>query len=358
MDSLLLCDEVLLCSPTTSSPTACCNEPSCGNVGSCCCDSTCVDSITKEECEQSVAMFIDKEATYMLPQPAAYLHCLGRSTSLLLARSTAIQCLIKWCSRLNLSVSTVFSASNYLDRFMSMHRSLEWETWMMELVTVACLSVASKFNETNAPSLYDFQMEEMNHCFRPITIQQMELLLLQSLQWRLASTTSYSYLEPLLISIADSSPSSNPIHKLGQELSATATSFLLEALLECKFVEYRPSSVAISAVWCSVQELASSNPHYSDLATRIISRLIDHSIHKDDVIRCHGLMVEMEMDYSSSSSSRSSPWSPVTVLCTDRGGVSSKDDSHVDLSIFNGNLGSRLKLGNKKKKKKRKWEDN
>ncbi|CAI0471865.1 unnamed protein product [Linum tenue] len=336
--------EVLLCSPTTTSPTAYCNEPSCGNVGSC-----------KEECEQSVAMFIEKEATYMLPQPAAYLHCIARSTSLLLARRTAIQWLLKWCSRLNLSVSTVFSASNYLDRFLSMHRSLEWETWMVELVTVACLSVASKFNETNAPSLYDFQMEEMNHCFRPITIQQMELLLLQSLQWRLASITSYSYLEPLLISIADSSPSSNRIHKLGQELSATATSFLLEALLESKFVEYRPSSVAISAVWCSLQELASSNPHYSDLATRIISRLTDHSIHKDDVIRCHGLMVEMEMDYSSSSSSRSSPWSPVTVLCTDRGGGGSKDDSHVDLSIFNGNLGSRLKLGNKKK---RKWEDN
>lgn len=34
----------------------------------------------------------------------------------------------------------------------------EWHHWMVELLSVACLSVASKFNETDVPSLDEIQV--------------------------------------------------------------------------------------------------------------------------------------------------------------------------------------------------------
>lgn len=46
-------------------------------------------------------------------------------------------------------------------------------------------------------------MEELDHSFLPGTIQQMELIVLKALGWRLGATTAYSYLE-LLSSTMDS----------------------------------------------------------------------------------------------------------------------------------------------------------
>lgn len=40
-------------------------------------------------------------------------------------------------------------------------------------------------------------MEDLDHSFEPSTIQRMEMMVLNALGWRLASTTAYSYLELL-----------------------------------------------------------------------------------------------------------------------------------------------------------------
>lgn len=91
------------------------------------------------------------------------------------------------CSRLGLAAGTAFNAANYLDRFLSMincrmvrrmsyqtnslpsnfilpidvHNSYgmqKWEVWMTELLSVACLSIASKLDEVNIPSLHHLQV--------------------------------------------------------------------------------------------------------------------------------------------------------------------------------------------------------
>ncbi|CAN1849783.1 Putative cyclin-D7-1 [Linum perenne] len=340
MEALLFCDEVWLCDPATPTAT---DEPTCANVETCSLSASSYNSLTKEECEEALASWMEKEANYV-PEHG-YVDCLHRSTSFLFARSRAIQWVLKACGQLNLSVSTVFSAANYLDRFMSMHRRLKWETWMVELVTVACLSVAAKFNETasTAPSLDDFQMEEMEHCFKPSSIQQVELLLLQALKWRVSSTTCYSYAELLLMNIANYSSLKPDFH---HELLATATRFLLGSLLECKFQKYRPSAVAISAVWCSLEEVASLNQD-------IIPPILKQSIQKDEVLSCRQDMMTMDC-----SGGGSSPGSPVTVLSRDgdRERVRRIDDPRIDISVFYGKVAAgEWKLRNEVKK--RKWED-
>lgn len=68
------------------------------------------------------------------------------------------------------------------------------------------------------------KMEDLDHLFEPSTIQRMEMMLLKALGWRLASTTSYSYLE-LLIQIMDSLKP-----QLHQEFIARVNKLLLGAI--------------------------------------------------------------------------------------------------------------------------------
>ncbi|CAD6255543.1 unnamed protein product [Miscanthus lutarioriparius] len=116
------------------------------------------------------------------------------------ARSRGVHYIIYAFGRLGLTVATVFNAVNYLDRFLSINCHLQcWEAWMVELVSVACLSIACKLDEVNIPSLHHLQMEEvMSHSFLPATVQDMELTLLKALQWRLACVTPYSFLQLFL----------------------------------------------------------------------------------------------------------------------------------------------------------------
>ncbi|XVF33999.1 hypothetical protein REPUB_Repub18cG0019300 [Reevesia pubescens] len=72
---------------------------------------------SKEDSEQALIICLEKEFSYM-PEHG-YLDYL-QSNNLVFARFRAVQWLIKTCTRLNLSIGTVFNAANYLDRFLSM----------------------------------------------------------------------------------------------------------------------------------------------------------------------------------------------------------------------------------------------
>ncbi|TXG58648.1 hypothetical protein EZV62_016477 [Acer yangbiense] len=161
----LLCDEVWLSSPDHQ--TACFDEPQNWSpdhqIAVACFDDddhrepqNWRRSSDKEECDEATIMCLHKELSYM-PQPG-YFDYLLSNNNLMHSRSKAIQWLVKSSSRLNLSFETVFNAANYLDRFLSINPCPGWRHWMIELLSVACLSVASKFIETSAPSLHEIQV--------------------------------------------------------------------------------------------------------------------------------------------------------------------------------------------------------
>ncbi|TYI87563.1 hypothetical protein E1A91_D04G143700v1 [Gossypium mustelinum] len=304
---------------------------------------------TKEDSEQALVICLKKEFSYM-PE-AGYLDYL-QSKNLVFARFRAVQWLIKTCTRLNLSIGTVFNAVNYLDRFLSMSQCHGWKHWMMELLSVACLSIAAKFNETSLPSLDELQMEDLEHCFQPSTIQQMELMVLQALKWRLGSTTSYSYIELITSNyICDIS------YNLHKELINQVNRTLVKAILDFELVPYPPSVVAVSALWCSLEELVPSS--YNAHLTRIL-KLINQD-HEDDVMECRRIMKAWLVHpfYNMKVSEQYShyyPPSPVTVLLTDR--IDMINDCQVDLSVFKMPLAGsnvfkldRESSGNRKRKK-------
>ncbi|ESR42377.1 hypothetical protein CICLE_v10012085mg [Citrus x clementina] len=322
----LLCDELWLSDPASTADCYSDRKPKQCNILESCeceCDGTSFYK-TKEECEEAAIICLDKELSYM-PEPG-YVEYLDKSNNLPHFRFRAVQWLIKSRSRLNLSFGTFFNAANYLDRFISMHQFHEWKYWMVELVSVACLSIASKFNDTSSPSLHEIQMEELDYSFQSSTIRRMELTLLQSLGWRLGCITTYSYVELLLTNF-----DSFEFH-LHNELTTLVTKLLLGAVLDARLLKYQPSVVAVSALWCSLDELTASSCAHVAFITRLFNQE-----QKDDVVKCNMIMKSRLVDPLSNLIGCGQPYSnwpssPVTVLLRERIDIY---DCQVDLSIFN-----------------------
>ncbi|XP_062167067.1 putative cyclin-D7-1 [Alnus glutinosa] len=294
---------------------------------------------TKEDSEEALSIYLEKEISYM-PE-ANYVEHL-RSQNLTNARYRATRWLFRSRSRLNLPFGAAFNAANYLDRFISMNQCNGWSYWMVELLSVACLSVASKFSETCTPTLHEIQMEDLGHSFESNTIQWMELTLLKALGWRLSSTTAYSYMELLICSIDSLKP-------LQEDITTRVTKLLLAAISDSRLLEFRPSVVAVSALWCSLDEILI--PSISNAYLPSITRLFNKA-QKDDLVKCHMIMEAQQQVGSLHNLTHyhDCPSSPTTVLLKQPIDIC---DCHVNFSFLkirgpNSNL---IKSSRKKRKR-------
>ncbi|XP_027066341.2 putative cyclin-D7-1 isoform X1 [Coffea arabica] len=302
----LLCNEVwLMMSPVLDHDEVHANEALEYCNVNCGYHSTSTTSLysNSEDCQRAFISFLEKEAFYMPER--GYLKLVKENCSTDSGRFKAIHWFVESQRRLNLSLETVFRAANYLDRFGSLKDCQVRNDWMFELVSVACLSIAFKF-ETNAPNvLNEIQTEGLEHSFESSLIQRMELILLKALEWRLCPTTSYSYLELLTRSI-------DPLNRhFVQEL---ITELLVKALLDSSFSEFRPCIIALSAIQRISKEFLST---INDSLCSHFSVLIPPD-QKDDLIKCCKMM--MDLCHTSTSAKKIScincPSSPVTVLGT------------------------------------------
>lgn len=81
--------------------------------------------------------------------------------------------------------------------------------WPFQLLSVVCLSLAAKMEESDVPLLVDLQLFEPRFVFEPKTVQRMELRVMTILQWRLRSVTPFDYLDYFLAKLPSSSSSSS-----------------------------------------------------------------------------------------------------------------------------------------------------
>ncbi|XP_062182210.1 putative cyclin-D7-1 [Phragmites australis] len=220
------------------------------------------------------------------------------------ARSRGV-CYITYAfGRLGLAAATAFNAVNYLDRFLSINCHLRWEAWMVELVSVACVSIACKLDEVNIPSLHHLQMEEaMSNSFRPSTIRDMELTLLKALQWRLACVTPYSFLQLLL-----------PLTRSTAAAAASrCTRLLVASLSEPSLLRFDSSVIASSALRCVALQ-----DHHQGRVSCHVSRLIHPERPLDkDADECLSMMKALQgtLDLKNHHHSFSEQlWSPVSVI--------------------------------------------
>ncbi|KAI3474115.1 hypothetical protein Pfo_028903 [Paulownia fortunei] len=250
---------------------------------------------TKEDCEEAFGILLGKEATC---QTNDLIHN---------ARFKAVNWLVKSQRRMNLSLGTVFIAANYLDRFISLTQCQGWKYWMFELLSIACLSIASKFNETTIRPLHEFQVEGLDNSFAPSLIQRMELTVLKELGWRMDSTTPFSYVDLLLQSI-------DALNKtLVEDLTKRVTELLLSALLDPKFLEFQQCVIAMSAVRCVFEDFC---PSTNNASLAHLDTVIPQN-QKDDLIKCQRIMGKLlvqDHNILACGNSWHGPSSPVTVL--------------------------------------------
>ncbi|CAH8318868.1 unnamed protein product [Eruca vesicaria subsp. sativa] len=197
------------------------------------------------------------------------------SKKLINARVETVQWLIQTRSRLNLSFETLFSAANCFDRFVYVTSCNEWSKWMVELVAVTSLSVASKFNEVTSPSFQELQMEGLVHVFHQKTVLEMELILLKALEWRVNSVTSLSFSQLLMAKIGIVE---------GDIMMIQITQHLLDDLCDLKMVEYAPSVVAVAAMWIVLEEKVAQEENLGN-----IMNLFGQD-HKESIAKCVNVM--------------------------------------------------------------------
>ncbi|KAK9168373.1 hypothetical protein Syun_000513 [Stephania yunnanensis] len=257
-----------------------------------------------------------REATYM-PE-CEYVEALRNSPQLARARFRAVNYFVKCRARLNFVVETVFYAVNYFDRFVSKKGSDAVSTVaLVELLSIACFSLAAKFNEISGPQLQDFQIaggHDMENTFQSGEIRRIELRVLETLQWRLRCATAYSYLEVLSTLLNMDSLR----HQLQIALTARMSELILPTLYDPKFVEFKPCVVAATALRCGLEELLPSK------SNSYFSTLINFINHKEEMENCYKVMEERVADpLYTLTTVRSGgyayfPSSPVTVMASPR----------------------------------------
>ncbi|PSS21484.1 Cyclin-D2-1 like [Actinidia chinensis var. chinensis] len=245
--------------------------------------------------EESFYLMIERERQH-LPRDD-YLKSLRSGGLDLGVRREALDWIWKAHAHYNFGPLSVWLSMNYLDRFLSVYELPSGKTWTVQLLAVACLSLATKMEETTVPLTTDLQVGEPKFVFEGKTIQRMEVLVLSTLKWKMQACTPFSFIDYFLGKI-------NDVHQLSSgPLISRSVQLILSTIRGIDFLEFRPSEIA-AAVAISV----SVDIH------KAVSSLIH--VEKGRVLKCVDLIQDLELVSGTSNvaSFSSVPQSPIGVL--------------------------------------------
>ncbi|XP_040992612.1 cyclin-D4-2-like isoform X2 [Juglans microcarpa x Juglans regia] len=247
--------------------------------------------------EERVREMVEREREH-LPRDD-YLKRLRSGDLDLSIRREALDWICKAHAHYSFGPLSVCLSMNYLDRFLSIYELPRGKSWAVQLLAVACLSLAAKMEETRVPQSVDLQVGEPKVVFEANTIQRMELLVLSTLGWRMQAFTPFSFIDYFL------SKTNTVKHQLRLSLSRS-----VQIILSIDFLEFRPSEVA-AAVAISVSR---------QMQAMDIDRAMPCFIYveKGRVLKCLELMKDLSLIHGSANvanaSAPSVPQSPIGVL--------------------------------------------
>ncbi|XP_027332943.1 cyclin-D4-1-like [Abrus precatorius] len=224
------------------------------------------------------------------------------------ARKEAIDWIEKVREYFGFGPICVYLSINYLDRFLSAYELPKQRAWTMQLLAVACLSLAAKIEETEVPLCLDLQIAESKYVFEAKTIQRMELLIMSTLRWRMQAITPFSFIDYFLCKINDDqSPIGASILKSVQ--------LILRTVRGIDFLEFRPSEIA-AAVAISV--VGEAQTVHTEKAISVLIQLVE----KERVLKCINMIKELSPNRGSAKDTIASvsisvpcvPQSPIGVL--------------------------------------------
>ncbi|KAJ3705139.1 hypothetical protein LUZ61_008844 [Rhynchospora tenuis] len=164
------------------------------------------------------------------------------------ARRSAVSFILQAQYSCEFDQHIAYLAINYVDRFLSKREiPREKRPWVVQLLAIACLSLASKMKRSDL-SLSDLQKEE-GFIFDSSTIHRMELLVLSTLDWRMRSITPFSFLRFFLSFFSPKQAT------FLLPLKSRASQILFRAQNETKMLEFKPSLISGAALLSAAHEL-------------------------------------------------------------------------------------------------------
>ncbi|KAH1098624.1 hypothetical protein J1N35_015545 [Gossypium stocksii] len=197
-------------------------------------------------------------------------------------------------THLDISLSCKFGpflpylAITYLDRFLSSQGVAQPNTWVLRLVAISCVSLAAKMMKTDF-SLADFQGDG-GFMFDAQTVERMEYLILGALKWRMRSITPFSLVSFFISLFKVKDP------PLKQALKARAVEIIFKAQLDTKLLEFKPSTIAASAVLSASLQLFDGKQFPS--FKKAISSC--SYVNKENMVKCTNWVEEIAMEGSES----------------------------------------------------------
>lgn len=234
-----------------------------------------------------------------------YLHRFRDCSVIVTARQDSINWILNVHAHYKFRPVTALLSVNYFDRFLSSHFLPLANGWPFQLLSVACLSLAAKMEETQVPLLLDLQIFDPRFVFEPKTVQRMELRVMSVLNWRLNSITPFDYLHYFISKLPASSSEPGSFTRF----LSSSSDLIIRTPRVVNFLGFAPSTIAAAAVLCAAGESLDS------------SAICHHRLNKEMVRSCNQLMEEYLIDTCPSARLKDqrvepqvAPPSPVGVL--------------------------------------------
>ncbi|GLJ41836.1 hypothetical protein SUGI_0866090 [Cryptomeria japonica] len=236
--------------------------------------------------EEMISLLVQKEKEH-LPREDYVERYLNLDLDIT-ARREAINWMHKVKVHNSLSPLTTYLSINYLDRFLSSYESQQGIGCPLQLLLVACLSLATKMEDKVSP-IIDLQVGGANFDFEAKAIYEMEVKILTTLKWRLCSITPFNFIHYLLFTVKGTSA-------VPQDLISRTIAFIINTTRVIDFSIHQPSSIAAAAVICACEEDLKTEP--ADCKEAILS---SKAFNKEKTISCYNLMQQLVMDNCSNS---------------------------------------------------------
>ncbi|KAJ4890792.1 Cyclin-D2-1 [Raphanus sativus] len=186
--------------------------------------------------EERIREMLEREVEF-LPGPD-YLKRLRSGDWELRVRNQALDWILKVCAHYSFGTLCICLSMNYLDRFLTSYELPRDKTWAVQLLAVSCLSLAAKMEESDVPQTVELQVGDPEFVFEAKTVKRMELLVLNTLNWRLQALTPFSFIDHFIYK-TNGHVSENLIYRSSQ--------FILNTTKAIEFLDFRPSEIAAAA---------------------------------------------------------------------------------------------------------------
>lgn len=228
--------------------------------------------------EEKFLLMVDKERGH-LPKDD-YLERLRAGDMDMSVRKEALDWILKAQAHYGFGEVTTCLSMHYFDRFMSLYELPRDRTWAIQLLAVACLSLAAKMEEIKVPLTVDLQVGEPKFLFEGKTIQRMELLVLSTLEWKMRAYTPYTFIDYFLRKMIDDD------QQAFESLIERAIKLILTTTKGIDFLAFKPSEIA-----AAVATFVASEKHASDV-DKAMSGFIS-SVEKNKVVKCLELIQDL-----------------------------------------------------------------